>query len=65
MAASPATPAASNVVAHATVEGLLALRVSIVGPLEAAVNSTCKLRENLMDFSTLSSHWSRLWDRNG
>ena len=36
-----------------------------VSPLEAAVNSTRNLRENLMDFSTLFSHWSRLSDWNG
>jgi hypothetical protein len=29
------------------------------------VNSMLNLRENLMDFSTLFSHWSRLSDRNG
>jgi hypothetical protein len=32
---------------------------------EAAVNSTRNLRENLRDFSTLFSLWSRLCDRNG
>ena len=64
MAAWPAKPAATDVVAHATLKGVGA-RVSAVSPLEAAVNSTRNLRKNLMDFSTLSSHWSRLLDRNG
>jgi len=40
-------------------------RASTVSPLEAAVNSTRNLRENLMDFSKLFSHWSWLSDRNG
>jgi hypothetical protein len=65
MAGWPAKPAASDVVAHATAETMLAPRVSTVNPLKAAVNSTRNLRENLMDFSTLFTHWSRFADRNG
>ena len=65
MAAWPAKPAASDVVAHATAERVLAPRASTVSPVEGAVNSTCKPRENLMDLSTLSSHGSRPLDRNG
>ena len=65
MAAWPAKPAASDVVAHATAERVLAPCASTVSPLEAAVNSTRNLRENLTDFSTLFSRWSRLSDRNG
>ena len=61
MAAWPAKPAASDVVAHATAERVLATRASSVSPVEAAVNSTRNLRENLMDFSTLFSLWSRLF----
>ena len=52
----PAKPAASEVVAHATARGCWRpVSAPSVG-LEAAVNSTRKLRKNLMDFSTLSSH---------
>jgi hypothetical protein len=58
MTALPAKPAARDVVAHATAEGMLAPRASTVSSLEAAVNSTWKLRDNFMDFSTLFSHWS-------
>jgi hypothetical protein len=65
MAAWPAKPAASDVVAHATEKRVLAPRASTVSPVEASVNSTRNLRENLMDFSTLFSHWFRLSDRNG
>ena len=65
MAAWPAKAAASDVVAHATAERVFATCASTVSPVEAAVNSTRNLRENLRDFSTLSSLWSRLFDRNG
>jgi hypothetical protein len=65
MAACPAKPAASDVVAHATAAWVLAPSASTVSPLEASVNSTPNLRENLMGFSTLFSHWFRLSDRNG
>ena len=65
MAAWPAKPAASDVVAHATAESVLAPRASTVSLLEPPVHSTLNLRENLMGFSTLFSHWSRLVDRNG
>jgi hypothetical protein len=62
MAAWPAKPAASDVVAHATAERALATRASSVSPVETAVNSSRNLRENLMDLSTLFSLWSRLVD---
>lgn len=65
MAGWPAKPAASDVVAHATAQRVLATRASSVSPVEAAVNSTRNLRENLRDFSTLFSLWSRLFDQNG
>jgi hypothetical protein len=65
MAGWPAKPAASDVVAHATAQMVLATSAGSVSPVEAAVNSTCNLRENLRDFSTLFSLWSRLFDRNG
>ena len=52
-------------VAPATAQLVLATRASSVGPVEAAVNSARNLRENLRDFSTLFSLWSRLLDRNG
>jgi hypothetical protein len=58
MAGWPAKPAASDVVAHATAQRVLATRASSVSPVEAAVNSTRNLRENLRDFSTLFSLWS-------
>ena len=61
MAGWPAKAAASDVVAHATAQRVLATRASSVGPVEAAVNSTRNLRENLRDFSTLFSLWSRLF----
>jgi hypothetical protein len=50
MAAWPAKPAASDVVAHATAQRVLATRANTVSPLEAAVNSTCNLREQLDGF---------------
>ena len=53
MAAWPAKPAASDVVAHATAQRVLATRARRVSPVEAAVNSTRNLREDLRDFSTL------------
>jgi hypothetical protein len=56
MTARHAKPAASDVVAHATGETVLAPSASTVSPLDAAVTSTRKLRKNLMGFSTLSSH---------
>jgi hypothetical protein len=65
MATWPARPAASDVVAHATAEWVLAPLASTVSLLEAAVNKTRDLQENLVDFSTLFSHWSRPSDRNG
>jgi hypothetical protein len=65
MAAWPAKPAASDVVAHATAQRVLATCASSVSPVEAAVNSTRNLRENLSDFSTLFSLWSRRLNRNG
>ena len=65
MARWPAKPAASDVVAHATAQRVLATRANSVSPVEAAVNSTRNLRENLRDFSTLFLLWSRLFDRNG
>ena len=49
MAAWPAKPAASDVVAHATAARVLAPRASTVNPLDVALNSTRNLRENLMD----------------
>ncbi len=58
-------PAACYWVAHATAGRVLAPRGSTVSLLEAAVNSTRNLRENLMDLSMLFSLWSRLFDRNG
>jgi hypothetical protein len=65
MAAWPAKPAATDGVAHATAERVLAPRASTVSAVEAAVNSARNLRQNLRDFSTLFSLWSRLFDRNG
>jgi hypothetical protein len=65
MAAWPAKPAASKVVAHATAERTSAPRAGAASPIEAAVNSTRNPRENLMDFSTLFSQRSRLCDQNG
>jgi hypothetical protein len=65
MAAWPGKPAASDVVAHATAERVLAPHAGTVSPLEVALNSTRNLRENLMDFSALFSHWSWLSERNG
>ena len=65
MTAWPAKPAASDVVAHATAEGVLAPCACAVSLLETAVNSTRNLRENLRDFSMLFLLWSRLFDRNG
>jgi hypothetical protein len=56
MAASSAAPAASDTVAYATADGVLAPRASTVSPLETAVNSTRTLRENSIDFSKLLSH---------
>jgi len=64
-AAWPTKPAASEVVAHATAERVLAHCVGAVSPLETTANSTPDLRENLMDLSTLFSQRSRLWDQNG
>jgi hypothetical protein len=55
MAAWRAKPVASDVVAHATAEKVLAPRASTVSRVEAAVNSTRNLRENLMNLSTLFS----------
>jgi hypothetical protein len=54
-----------DVVAHATAQRVLATRARSVSPVEAAVNSARNLGENLRDFSTLFSLWSRLFDRNG
>jgi len=65
MTAWPAKPAASDVVAHATAEGVLAPCACAVSLLETAVNSTRNLRENSMNFSTLFSRRSRPLDRNG
>ena len=65
MAAWPAKPAARVVVAHATAERVLAACAGSVSPLETTVSSTGNLRQNLMDFSTLFSHWPRLSDWNG
>lgn len=65
MAGWPAKPAASDVVAHATGERVLAPRASTVSPPETAVHSTRNLRENLMDFSTLFHTGPRLVARNG
>jgi hypothetical protein len=45
MTAWPAKPAASDVVAHATAEGVLAPCACAVSLLETAVNSTRNLRE--------------------
>jgi hypothetical protein len=52
IAGCPAKPAASDVVAHATAQRVLATCASSVSPVEAAVNSTRNLQENLRDFST-------------
>jgi hypothetical protein len=65
MAAWPAKPAATDVVAHATAQRVFVGGAGAVSPLQAAVNSTRNPRENLMDFSTLFSQRSRLFDRNG
>jgi hypothetical protein len=65
MAAGPAKPAASDVVAHATAERVLAARVGVVSPLESTVSSTRNMRENLRDFLKLFSLLSRLFDGNG
>jgi hypothetical protein len=65
MAAWPAKPAASDVVAHATAEWVLAPCTGSVSPLETSMSSTGNLRQNLMDFSTLFSLWFSLFDRNG
>ena len=46
MTAWPAKPVASEMVAHATAEGVLATRASSVSLVEAAVNSTRNRREN-------------------
>jgi len=46
MAARPAKPAASDVVAHATAERVLAPRAGTVSPPEVALNSTRNLTEN-------------------
>jgi hypothetical protein len=65
MTAWRATPAASDVVAHATAEMVLAPGADVVSPPETTVSSTRNMRENLRDFSTLFSHSFRLSDRNG
>jgi hypothetical protein len=65
MAAWPAKPAASDVVAHATAERVLAPRANTVSPLEAGGEFDPQARENLMDFWTLFSQWSQPSDRNG
>jgi hypothetical protein len=65
MAASPAKPAASDKVAHATAERVLAPRASTVSPVEVGGNFDPQPVRNLMDFSTLFSHWSRPSDLNG
>jgi hypothetical protein len=65
MAAWPAKPAASELVAHATAERVFAPIPGAVSPLEAEVTSTRNLRENLMDFSTLFAQHHRLCEPNG
>lgn len=65
MTAWRATSAASDVVAHATDEMVMAPRAGVVSPLEPTVILTRNLRENLRHSSTLFSHWFRLSDRNG
>ena len=65
MAAWPAKSAASDAVAHATAERVLAPCVSAVGQLEAAKNPTRDLNKNLMNFSAVFSQWSQHPDWNG
>ena len=65
----PAKSAASDVVAHATAERVLATRASSVSPVEAGVNSTWRLQEKLHGFIealfTLVSACERLTPRGG
>jgi len=65
LAASPAKPAASEVVAHATLGGCWRPVLAPSVGLETASQSTRNLRDNSMDFSTPFLNWPRLVDRNG
>jgi len=65
MAAWPAKPAATDVVAHATQTQCWRPVSAAVGPLEAAKNPVHDLSKNLMNFAAALSQWSQHLDWNG
>jgi hypothetical protein len=65
MAGWPAKRAASNVVAHATAQRVLANRASSVSPVEAAVNFGAQPARELEGFLDALFTLSPALDRNG
>jgi len=65
MAAWPAKPAATDVVAHATLKECCRRVLSAVGPLKPAKNATRDLFKNLMNFSAVFSECSQRPNWNG
>ena len=65
MTAWPAKPAATDVVAHATLKECWRPVSAAVGPLEAAKNPVRDLSKNLMNFAAVFSQLSQHLDWNG